>query len=94
VSAAEVYSPEHVAYAHLLLRLDAILLGRMGLTPSQAINAYLKLEPSLSVGMAKDDQERKKNSDAFEAAFCEVLADAGIEADAPMVTTDTTKTRT
>ena len=66
----------------------------MGLTPSQAIDAYLKLEPYLSVGPAKDDQERKSNSDAFESAFCEVLADAGLEADAPMVTTDTTKART
>jgi hypothetical protein len=66
----------------------------MGLTPSQAIDAYLKLEPSLSVGPAKDDQERKGNSDAFEVAFCEVLADAGFEADALMVTTDTTKART
>jgi hypothetical protein len=66
----------------------------MGLTPSQAINAYLKLEPSLSVGTAKDDQERKRNSEAFETAFREVLVDSGLEADALMVTPDTTKART
>jgi hypothetical protein len=63
----------------------------MVLIPSQAIDAYLKLEPSLSVGPAKDDQERKSNSNAFEVAFYEVLSNAGIEADALMVTTDTIK---
>ena len=77
-----------------MLRLDAILLGRVGLTPSQAIDAYQKLEPSLSVGPAKDDQERKRNSEAFETAFSEVLSDAGLEADAPMITADATKART
>jgi hypothetical protein len=93
VSVAAVCSLRDVAYTYSMRRLDAILLGRMGLTPSQAIDAYLKLEPSLSVGPAKDDQERKSNSDAFEAIFCEVLADTGLEVDAPMVT-DTTKART
>jgi len=66
----------------------------MDLTPSQAIDAYLKLEPALSVGPAKDDDERKRNSEAFDAAFREVLSDAGLEANAPMITTDTTKART
>jgi len=77
-----------------LLRVDAILLGRLGLKSSEAIDAYRKLEPALSVGPAKDDEERKRNSEAFEAAFCEVLSDAGLEADTPMITTDTTKART
>jgi hypothetical protein len=93
VSVAAVCSLRDVAYMYSMRRSDAIILGRMGLTPSQVIDAYLKLEPSLSVGPAKA-QERKSNSDAFEAAFCEVLADAGLEADALMVTTDTTKART
>ncbi len=77
-----------------MIRVDALLLGRMGLTPSQATDAYLKLEPALSVGPAKDDDERKRNSEAFETAFLEVLSDAGLEANAPMVVTDTTKART
>ena len=75
-------------------RLDAIFLGRLGLTPKQAIEAYLKLEPALSVGPAKDDEERKRNSEAFNAAFIEVLSDANLDADAPMLDPDTSKART
>ena len=76
-------------------RLDAIFLGRMELTPTQAIDAYLKLEPVLSVGPAKDDEERKRNSEAFEAAFIQVLKDANFAADAPMLDPDyTSKART
>ena len=83
-----------MAYELYLLRVDSILLGRLGLNSSEAIEAYRKLEPALSVGPAKDDEERKRNSKAFEAAFREVLSDAGFEADTPMVTTDTTVART
>jgi hypothetical protein len=83
-----------MAYDLCLLRVDVILLGRLGLKSSEAINAYQKLAPALSVEPAKDDKERKRNSDAFEAAFREVLSDAGFEADTPMITTDTTKART
>ena len=74
--------------------MDSILIGRLGLNSSEAIEAYQKLEPALSVGPAKDDEARKRNSEAFEAAFREVLSDAGFEADTPMITTDTTKART
>jgi hypothetical protein len=77
-----------------LLRVDAILLGRLGLKSSEAIEAYRKLEPALSVGPAKDDKERERNSEAFEVAFLEVLSDVGFEADTPMITTDTTKAKT
>jgi hypothetical protein len=83
-----------MAYDLYLLRVDAILLGRLGLKSSEAIEAYRKLEPALSVGPAKDDEERKRNSETFETAFREVLSDAGFEADTPMITTDTTKTKT
>jgi hypothetical protein len=74
--------------------LDAIFLGRLELTPAEAIEAYLKLEPVLSVGPAKDDEERKRNSKAFEAAFIQVLLDAKLEADAPMLDPDSSKART
>jgi hypothetical protein len=74
--------------------LDAIFLGRLGLTPTEAIDAYMKLEPALSVGPAKDYEERKRNSEAFEAAFIQVLSDAKLEADAPMLDPDTSKART
>ena len=81
-------------YGLYLLRVDAILLGRLGLKSSEAIEAYQKLEPALSVEPAKHDEERKRNSEAFETAFREVLSDAGFEADAPMITADITKART
>jgi hypothetical protein len=74
--------------------LDVILFGRLGLRSSEAIEAYQKLEPALSVGLAKDDEERKQNNEAFEAAFRQVLSDTDLEADTPMITTDTTKART
>jgi hypothetical protein len=74
--------------------LDAIFLGRLGLTPTEAIDAYMKLEPALSVGPAKDDEERKRNSEAFEAAFIQVLSDVKLDADAPMLDPDTSKART
>jgi hypothetical protein len=83
-----------MAYKYQMIRVDALLLGRMGLTPSQAIDAHLKLKPALSVGPAKDDDERKRNSEAFDVAFRGVLSDAGLEPNAPMVVTDTTKART
>jgi hypothetical protein len=70
--------------------VDAILLGRLGLTSSEVIRAYRKLKPALSVGPDKDDKERKRNSEEFEAVFCEVLSDAGFDADTPMITTDAT----
>jgi hypothetical protein len=73
--------------------VDVLLLGRLGLKSSEAIDAYIKLEPALSVGPAKDDEERRRNSEAFETAFREVLSDAGFEADTPMITTNTTKAR-
>ena len=66
----------------------------MELTPTQAIEAYLKLEPTLSVGPAKDDEERKRNSDAFKVAFTQVLLDANLDADTPMLDPNASKTRT
>jgi hypothetical protein len=62
-----------------------ILIGRLRLSPSQAIEAYMKLEAAMPKKPAKEDQERKKNSTAFKAAFVEVLTEAGFEADTPMV---------
>ncbi len=84
MSVAAVCSLRDVAYTYSMRRLDG----------SDTIPGHRRISEALSVGPAKDDQERKSNSDAFESAFCEVLADASLEADAPMVTTDTTKART
>jgi hypothetical protein len=54
----------------------------------------MKLEPALSVRPTKDYVERKRNSEAFEAAFIQVLSDAKLDADAPMLDPDTSKART
>ena len=68
-----------------MYRLVVILIGRMRLSPSQAIEAYMKLEAVMPTKPAKDDEERTRNSTAFRTAFIEVLKEAGLEADAPMV---------
>jgi hypothetical protein len=62
-----------------------ILIGRLRLSPSQAIEAYMKLEAVMPNKPAKDDEERTRNSTAFKTAFLEVLNEAGFEADTPMV---------
>jgi hypothetical protein len=66
-------------------RLVVILIGRLRLSPSQAIKAYVKLEAVMPTKPAKDDQERGQNSTAFKTAFLEVLKEAGFEANAPMI---------
>jgi hypothetical protein len=62
-----------------------ILIGRLRLSPSQAISAYKKLDAAIPTKPAKDGQERTRNTIVFAAAFLEVLREAGFEADAPMV---------
>jgi hypothetical protein len=73
-------------------RVAAILLGRMCYTPSQAIAAYLKLELALSVQPTKDEDERRRNTEAFKTAFTEVLVEAGFTADTPMLDKTAPKT--
>jgi hypothetical protein len=45
----------------------------------------MKLVRELPTEPAKDDEERKKNSEAFKAAFTEVLEEVGFEPNAPML---------
>jgi hypothetical protein len=71
--------------SHFVYRLVVILIGRLRLSPSQAIEAYVKLEAVMPKNPAKDEQERSQNSTAFKTAFVEVLKEAGFEADTPMV---------
>jgi hypothetical protein len=71
--------------SNIVCRLVVILIGRLRMSPSQAVEAYTKLEPVIPKQPAKDDQERNQNSMVFKAAFMEVLVDAGFEADTPMV---------
>jgi hypothetical protein len=64
----------------------------MGHTPSQAIDAYQKLEPTLSVRPTKDEDERRRNTEAFKSAFTEVLVEAKLTADTPMMDKTSPKT--
>jgi hypothetical protein len=45
----------------------------------------MKLEAVIPKEPAKDERERKKNSTAFKTVFEEVLKEAGLEADTPMM---------
>jgi len=71
--------------------LVVILIGRLSLSPSQAIKAYMKLDAVMPKKPAKDDEERSQNSTAFKTAFLEVLNEAGFESDTPMVDDDMPK---
>ena len=71
--------------------LVVILIGRLRLSPSKAIEAYLKLVRVLPTKPASDDEERKKNTEAFKAAFTEVLEEAGFKPNAPMLDDDGVK---
>jgi hypothetical protein len=64
----------------------------MQLTPSQAIDAYLKLDSALSVQPTKDEDERRRNTEAFKKAFTEVLEDTGFSASTPMLDKGAPKT--
>jgi hypothetical protein len=73
-------------------RVVALLIGRLRLTPSKALDAYMKLIPSLTVKPTHDDKERKRNTVLFEKLFLEVLSDAGFAADSPMLDDNGPKT--
>jgi hypothetical protein len=65
--------------------LVVILIGRLRLSLSNAIEAYMRLVAVIPTEPAKDEEERKVNSEVFKAAFSDVLKDAGFEPDSPMV---------
>ena len=66
-------------------RLVVILIGRLRLSPSKAIEAYMKLAAVIPDGPAKDDEERKRNTAAFRKTFIDILNEAGMDPDTPMV---------
>jgi hypothetical protein len=68
-----------------------ILIGRLRLSPSQAIEAYMKLDAVMPKKPTKNDEERTQNSTAFKTAFLEVLNEAGFESDTPMADDDMPK---
>jgi hypothetical protein len=76
---------------NVMYRLVVILIGRLRLAPSKAIEAYMKLVAVIPNEPAKDDDERKKNTEEFKAAFMEVLEDAGFNRLTPMLDEKGTK---
>ena len=77
-----------VFYLLLGSRLVVILVGRMRLPVSKAIEAYVKLVRVIPTEPAKDEEEKKHNTKAFRSVFLEVLKDAGFGQDTPMVDTE------
>jgi hypothetical protein len=65
--------------------LVVILIGRLHLSLSNAIDAYTRLVAVIPTQPVRDDEERKINSEAFRAVFLDVLKDAGFEPDSPMI---------
>jgi hypothetical protein len=69
-------------------RLVVILVGRMRLPVSKAIQAYERLVRVIPTKPAKDEDEKEHNTKAFRSVFLEVLKDAGFGQDDPMVDTE------
>jgi hypothetical protein len=74
-----------------MYRLIVILIGRLRLSPSKAIEVYMKLVVRMPNEPAKGKDEKKKNTEEFKAAFIEVLEDAGFDQHTPMLDEEGTK---
>ena len=68
-----------------MYRIVVILIGRLRLPPSKAIEAYMKLAAVMPNAPAKDDEQRKRNTEAFRMTFIEILKEAGLGPDTPMI---------
>ena len=68
-----------------------ILIGRLRLSPSKAIEAYEKLAPVMPTQAAGNEEERRRNSEAFKAVFLEVLESVGFDQNTPMLEKDGAK---
>jgi len=66
-------------------RIVVILIGRLRLPLSKAIEAYMKLAAVMPNAPAKDDEERKGNTEAFRKTFIDILKEAGLGPDTPMI---------
>jgi len=73
------------------LRIVVILIGRLRLSPSKAIEAYEKLAPVMPTQAAENEEERRRNSEAFKAVFLEVLESVGFDQNTPMLEKDGAK---
>jgi hypothetical protein len=65
-----------------------ILVGRLRLSPSKAIEAYMKLVEVMPNEPAKNDEERNINTKAFKTVFVEVLQETGFDQNTPMLDDD------
>ena len=68
-----------------MFRLVVILIGRLRMSTSKAIEAYQKLVSVIPTQAAKSEEERKINTEAFKAVLIEVLEEAGFDQNAPML---------
>jgi hypothetical protein len=66
-------------------RIVVILIGRLRLPLSKAIEAYMKLAAVMPNAPANDDEERKGNTEAFRTTFIDILNEAGLGPDTPMI---------
>jgi hypothetical protein len=82
---SDVTMPPYSCHTELLYSVAALLVGKMRFTPSQATEAYKKLEPALSVGPTEDEEERERNMDAFKKAFTEILEEHGFDVHSSML---------
>jgi hypothetical protein len=64
----------------------------MKMTTSEAIEAYSKLLPALSVPPAKEEEGRSQNTEAFKAAFVDILKSVGYDAETPFMDENGPKT--
>jgi hypothetical protein len=72
-------------------RIVVILIGRLRLSPSKAIEAYEKLAPVMPAQTTENEDERKRNSESFKAVFLEVLEGVGFDQNTPMLDKDAAK---
>jgi hypothetical protein len=63
----------------------------MRLPVSKAIEAYVRLVQVIPTKPAKDEEEKKRNTEAFKSVFREVLKGAGLDQDTPMLNTEGTE---
>ena len=68
-----------------MYRIVVILIGRLRLPLSKAIEAYMKLAAVMPNAPAKDNEERKGNNEAFRMTFIDILKEAGLGPDTPMI---------
>jgi hypothetical protein len=64
--------------------MDALLLGRLKMTPTEALSAYSKISDALPTRLAVSDEERHINDQNFTSVFTEVLESVGLSTKTPL----------